>query len=356
MEIRSWHDSWWICASQVVRWSGCIIRLVTDRSIYSTESIQDGSVAEFTPHTAFDDPTTPKGAPHRESIELRTLVFYDWRTREAAELAMTNLLSGFQCVSRPCPIIKWLGSSSIAHISSNETDYRLMGRCLNRLPMANLASYPKSKSEMFRVNACANSRISCAFRKVRPVSHPPWNLASWGWGWSLKRSILGSLRLTWKWKLYWHVILPVSLGHTTIWYHEKSRRRVQGLTSCSNKSMVLELLKMCCATSRPKNEQLGSITKCQGRDFRPCNSSTSQAIYKRYLDTIQIAKNVPNQPAKVSSSFNTLTRFAKSFDRGMNCNLNGFGGLTQRKSMRWPEMDGMKYIHANLHLIGIYLL
>ncbi|KAK7033328.1 hypothetical protein R3P38DRAFT_791436 [Favolaschia claudopus] len=41
------------------------------------DSVQDGSVALFTPHTAFSDPLTPKGAPLRESIELRALVFYD---------------------------------------------------------------------------------------------------------------------------------------------------------------------------------------------------------------------------------------------------------------------------------------
>ncbi|KAF4618688.1 hypothetical protein D9613_009931 [Agrocybe pediades] len=41
------------------------------------DSVQDGSVAVFTPHTAFEDPATPKGAPHRQSIELRALVFYD---------------------------------------------------------------------------------------------------------------------------------------------------------------------------------------------------------------------------------------------------------------------------------------
>ncbi|KAH8822924.1 hypothetical protein DL96DRAFT_1619868 [Flagelloscypha sp. PMI_526] len=34
-------------------------------------------VALFTPHTAFIDPSTPKDAPLRESIELRALVFYD---------------------------------------------------------------------------------------------------------------------------------------------------------------------------------------------------------------------------------------------------------------------------------------
>jgi hypothetical protein len=34
----------------------------------------DGSVAVLTPHTAFIDPTTPKDASYRESIELRALV------------------------------------------------------------------------------------------------------------------------------------------------------------------------------------------------------------------------------------------------------------------------------------------
>ena len=32
--------------------------------------------ARFTPHTSFDDPTTPAGAPPRQSIEARALVFY----------------------------------------------------------------------------------------------------------------------------------------------------------------------------------------------------------------------------------------------------------------------------------------
>ncbi|EKM75015.1 hypothetical protein AGABI1DRAFT_116593 [Agaricus bisporus var. burnettii JB137-S8] len=42
------------------------------------DSIQDGSVAVLTPHTGFQDPTTPPDAPFRESIELRALVFYDY--------------------------------------------------------------------------------------------------------------------------------------------------------------------------------------------------------------------------------------------------------------------------------------
>ncbi|KAF8218278.1 hypothetical protein K438DRAFT_1796615 [Mycena galopus ATCC 62051] len=41
------------------------------------DSLQDGSVAVYTPHTAFADPATPEGTPLRESIELRALVFYD---------------------------------------------------------------------------------------------------------------------------------------------------------------------------------------------------------------------------------------------------------------------------------------
>jgi hypothetical protein len=39
------------------------------------DSATDGR-ARFAPHTAFVDPTTPEDAPPRESIELRTLVFY----------------------------------------------------------------------------------------------------------------------------------------------------------------------------------------------------------------------------------------------------------------------------------------
>ncbi|PCH37157.1 hypothetical protein WOLCODRAFT_134488 [Wolfiporia cocos MD-104 SS10] len=40
------------------------------------DSQDDGKTALFTPHTAFNDPSTPKGSPFRESIELRLLVFY----------------------------------------------------------------------------------------------------------------------------------------------------------------------------------------------------------------------------------------------------------------------------------------
>ena len=39
------------------------------------DSLEDGR-ARFVPHSAFADPTTPPNAPPRQSIELRTLVFY----------------------------------------------------------------------------------------------------------------------------------------------------------------------------------------------------------------------------------------------------------------------------------------
>ena len=40
------------------------------------DSARDGR-ARFTAHGAFDDPTSPQDAPPRESIEARTLVFFD---------------------------------------------------------------------------------------------------------------------------------------------------------------------------------------------------------------------------------------------------------------------------------------
>ncbi len=45
--------------------------------LISFDSVQDGSVATFTPHTAFEDPSAPADAALRESIELRAFVFYD---------------------------------------------------------------------------------------------------------------------------------------------------------------------------------------------------------------------------------------------------------------------------------------
>ena len=39
------------------------------------DSKEDGR-ARFPAHSAFDDPTAPGGVPPRESIEIRTLVFF----------------------------------------------------------------------------------------------------------------------------------------------------------------------------------------------------------------------------------------------------------------------------------------
>jgi hypothetical protein len=40
------------------------------------DSRDDGAVARFAPHTAFIDPTAPRNAPPRESIEMRTYLFF----------------------------------------------------------------------------------------------------------------------------------------------------------------------------------------------------------------------------------------------------------------------------------------
>lgn len=52
-------------------------RMTTDEVLLFKcfDSIRDGR-ARFTPHSAFDDPTTPVGAPPRESIETRAVAFF----------------------------------------------------------------------------------------------------------------------------------------------------------------------------------------------------------------------------------------------------------------------------------------
>lgn len=49
--------------------------------IKSYDSATDGR-ARFTPHSAFHDPTAPEGAAPRESIEVRTLIFFDPEPRQ----------------------------------------------------------------------------------------------------------------------------------------------------------------------------------------------------------------------------------------------------------------------------------
>lgn len=81
MEVREGNDAGGGRVDQVARSLMC--PLVGQRpcanpcTSCSFDSIQDGTVAAFTPHTAFDDPSMPPDAPPRESIELRALVFYD---------------------------------------------------------------------------------------------------------------------------------------------------------------------------------------------------------------------------------------------------------------------------------------
>lgn len=48
----------------------------TDVFVFSYDSVQDGSVALYAPHSAFLDDHAPPGACLRESIEIRALVFY----------------------------------------------------------------------------------------------------------------------------------------------------------------------------------------------------------------------------------------------------------------------------------------
>jgi hypothetical protein len=44
--------------------------------VFKVYDSQTDGRARFTPHTSFDDPTTPPGAPPRQSIEARALVFF----------------------------------------------------------------------------------------------------------------------------------------------------------------------------------------------------------------------------------------------------------------------------------------
>ena len=44
--------------------------------VFTVYDSDKGGRARFTPHTSFDDPTTPPNAPPRQSIEMRALVFF----------------------------------------------------------------------------------------------------------------------------------------------------------------------------------------------------------------------------------------------------------------------------------------
>jgi hypothetical protein len=57
------------------RWRS-IPDLAPDEAILIKCWDSDPRVARFTPHTAYEDPTTPAGTPPRESIEFRTIAFW----------------------------------------------------------------------------------------------------------------------------------------------------------------------------------------------------------------------------------------------------------------------------------------
>jgi hypothetical protein len=57
----------WYYAPEMRRDEALLLKIADTRTDIS---------ARFMPHTSFTDPTTPPGAPMRESIELRTLVFH----------------------------------------------------------------------------------------------------------------------------------------------------------------------------------------------------------------------------------------------------------------------------------------
>ncbi|KAF9258547.1 hypothetical protein L218DRAFT_909323 [Marasmius fiardii PR-910] len=51
--------------------------MTTDDIVLIKNHDTKAGVAQYTPHTAFEDPTTPDGSPPRESIEMRFVVLYD---------------------------------------------------------------------------------------------------------------------------------------------------------------------------------------------------------------------------------------------------------------------------------------
>jgi hypothetical protein len=51
--------------------------LATDEAMLIKCWDSEPSVARFAPHTGFESPATPPGAPPRESIEFRTIAFFD---------------------------------------------------------------------------------------------------------------------------------------------------------------------------------------------------------------------------------------------------------------------------------------
>ena len=101
------------------------------------DSAEDGR-ARFVPHSAFVDPTTPAGAPPRESIELRTLVFYDYMRHFAAMNRPRSLLSPPGANSTSAPAQEYLrsmapGQEKVAPAESRSC--RVVGRRMREIAL-----------------------------------------------------------------------------------------------------------------------------------------------------------------------------------------------------------------------------
>ena len=69
-------ETYWIAHNPAHEWY-YFPRMTRDEALVFKvyDSATDGR-ARFTAHTSFEDPTTPEGAPPRESVEVRTLAFF----------------------------------------------------------------------------------------------------------------------------------------------------------------------------------------------------------------------------------------------------------------------------------------
>lgn len=63
--------------STLHRWNYFPSMDVSEAVVFKQYDSQVSGVARFTPHSAFDDPTTPAATPPRQSIEVRCLVIFD---------------------------------------------------------------------------------------------------------------------------------------------------------------------------------------------------------------------------------------------------------------------------------------
>merc|ERR1719478_1258699 len=58
-------------------------RMTKDECLLFKTYDKKETVPRFCFHTAFEDPLTPKDAPHRESIEIRAIAFFDRGDRKS---------------------------------------------------------------------------------------------------------------------------------------------------------------------------------------------------------------------------------------------------------------------------------